>query len=613
MSVRRDALMFLAAALVPAAAVGWFGLRALQNEEAALRREAALEVSSTAQRLAGSIQQGIERGAEALSRARVEEARTDDDASVERAIAAVRATTPDFAEPVAVGADGRLLAPKPPSAERAGAKRASETCPGLADYLSATADERRHAAALDACSDARDASGRWVWPILALAELRAERDAALGDRLAAWIERNGAAMRAEEREATRLELGELGAADQPWHARATRALANADAGAPSVSSSIGGALRSEAALRARRSERPLARWEGDGAVGVLVPAGEAARAGFVVTPETLRRAADARPAWLDVSPSLAVDVVTATASRASPEQAPEATAWITDGLGLRVRVARPELLAARASRSRRLLGALVALSAAGAVGLAALLFARVRAARRTSELRTTFAAAVSHELRTPLASVRMLSELLADGKVAETEQKEVAEALAREARRMGDTVERFMAYARMERGKLVARRKREDVAEIVRGRVAAFRERRPGAEVDLDAPDALTADVDRAQIELSVDNLLENALKYAPDGGPYRVALRSAGGDVEIVVADRGPGVPAPLRRRIFLPFERGDERLSKATEGTGLGLALVRTAARAHGGDASLSDASPGATFVVRFPARVEHARNEA
>jgi signal transduction histidine kinase len=78
------------------------------------------------------------------------------------------------------------------------------------------------------------------------------------------------------------------------------------------------------------------------------------------------------------------------------------------------------------------------------------------------------------------------------------------------------------------------------------------------------------------------------------------------GEEVIIDVIDRGPGLDARALERVFLPFERADDRLSRATEGTGVGLALVRGIARAHGGDASVvSEPGRGSTFTLRFPRR--------
>src|SRR6185436_19039439 len=88
-----------------------------------------------------------------------------------------------------------------------------------------------------------------------------------------------------------------------------------------------------------------------------------------------------------------------------------------------------------------------------AFALAAALFARVRAARRSSELRTDFVSAVSHELRTPIASVRMLAELLEQGRAGPEEHAEIFEAIARESRRLGETVDRLLGFSRMAAGR----------------------------------------------------------------------------------------------------------------------------------------------------------------
>jgi signal transduction histidine kinase len=116
--------------------------------------------------------------------------------------------------------------------------------------------------------------------------------------------------------------------------------------------------------------------------------------------------------------------------------------------------------------------------------------------------------------------------------------------------------------------------------------------------------DAIEADVDAVLLGLVFDNLLGNAAKYAPEGAPYRVVIERAGDVVSVSVADRGPGLDRKARERIFLPFERADDRLVRATEGTGVGLALVRGIAEAHGGRAHvISEPGKGATFIVELP----------
>ena len=117
----------------------------------------------------------------------------------------------------------------------------------------------------------------------------------------------------------------------------------------------------------------------------------------------------------------------------------------------------------------------------------------------------------------------------------------------------------------------------------------------------------LAADLDPALFELTIDNLLENAAKYASAGTPYVVRLETLGELLRLSVEDHGPGVPLGLDKKIWEAFERGDDRLSKATSGTGLGLSLVRGVALAHGGRADFERLEKGTRFVVEWPRKAE------
>jgi two-component system phosphate regulon sensor histidine kinase PhoR len=238
------------------------------------------------------------------------------------------------------------------------------------------------------------------------------------------------------------------------------------------------------------------------------------------------------------------------------------------------------------------------------VGLAALLFTRARRAQRLAELRTDFVAAVSHELRTPLASVRMFTELLEAGQIPPEERAEVQRTLAAETRRLSTTLDRMLRFGALSRGKLAVEKQRVRLADVAQAAADRFRSAHPDRTVLVDADDAASADADAHLLGLVLDNLLSNAAKYAPHGAPYRLRAFCERNEAVLSVADSGPGLDPRAQTRVFLPFERADDRLSKATEGTGVGLALVRGIARAHGGDASVESASgKGATFSVRFP----------
>ncbi len=235
---------------------------------------------------------------------------------------------------------------------------------------------------------------------------------------------------------------------------------------------------------------------------------------------------------------------------------------VASELSIRLVPSDPGAVARYATRSRRILGALGGFAVVAAFGLAALLFARMRAARRSSALRTDFVAAVSHELRTPIASMRMLAELLEEGRVEPAEQAEVFEALAREARRLGETVDRLLGFSRMAAGRYAIDRVLAQVAPVVAASIDTFEERHPELpRVERALDGEVVADVDAGQLRLAVDNLLANARKYAPEGTPYRVSVQPEGAGVAVTVADRGPGVARRDQARIFEPFERADDR----------------------------------------------------
>jgi signal transduction histidine kinase len=225
-----------------------------------------------------------------------------------------------------------------------------------------------------------------------------------------------------------------------------------------------------------------------------------------------------------------------------------------------------------------------------------------------AERRATFVSAVTHELRTPLTTLRTYAEMLADGKIESPEKRaRYLETLHREAVRLGHLVENVLSWARIEKGRGGERRERVEVAplflhlrERLEGRAEAA-----GMRLELDpGPEGLAVLADPAAVEQILFNLVDNACKYAAAGAEaeVRVSAAAEGGRVAIRVVDRGPGIPADARARLFQPFSRSAEQAAGAAPGVGLGLALCRRLARALGGDL-LVEPGEGARFVLRLP----------
>ena len=220
--------------------------------------------------------------------------------------------------------------------------------------------------------------------------------------------------------------------------------------------------------------------------------------------------------------------------------------------------------------------------------------------------KTSFVANVSHEFKTPLTTIRLYSELLEQGRVADVEkQNEYLRTIGSETQRLARLVNNALDFSRLEQGKKKFQRESCDVSAEV-GRlldVHAPRLAETGLELKRELPaKPLMLTTDRDALEQIVLNLIDNACKYAADGGELRVALheRAAGG-AELRVGDRGPGVPEAERERIFEKFHRVDDALTAEKSGTGLGLSIARQLARGLGGELRCeARAGGGAEFVL-------------
>jgi signal transduction histidine kinase len=245
---------------------------------------------------------------------------------------------------------------------------------------------------------------------------------------------------------------------------------------------------------------------------------------------------------------------------------------------------------------------------AGAASVAGLcVVALVWRSERLARQRSQFAASAAHELRTPLAGLRMYSEMLADGLGDPTRTRDYAHRVAEEAARLGRVVSNVLGFTRLERGTLQIRPEPGDLAAAVRECVERQRPalEAAGARVELSIPDQFPeVPFDRDAIAGIVQNLVDNAEKYTRSARDreIHIALSSADDSVTLSVRDRGPGIPADVREKLFRPFVRGNR--DDAPAGLGLGLVLVKAMAEAHEGRVNCADApGGGALFTVILP----------
>ena len=219
----------------------------------------------------------------------------------------------------------------------------------------------------------------------------------------------------------------------------------------------------------------------------------------------------------------------------------------------------------------------------------------------SEQLRNAILSSVSHDLRTPLAVITGAATTLQDDEVEEGLRRELTETIVQEADHLNRLVQNVLDMTRLEAGALRLRRQWHVLEEVIGSALSRVDKTLGDRKVVTSLPTELSlVPLDALLIEQVLVNLLENAAKYTPDGSPVFIVAQLRGGEVEIEVADRGPGIPAAERDRIFDKFYRS----SSEGGGAGLGLTICRGIVVAHGGRIWVEDQeASGASFRFTLP----------
>ena len=230
---------------------------------------------------------------------------------------------------------------------------------------------------------------------------------------------------------------------------------------------------------------------------------------------------------------------------------------------------------------------------------------------------------ISHELATPMTPIVGYVKLLADQELGPLvpAQEKALRAMGECVERLRGLIDNLLDVTALETGKLKLAVRPLDFGEVFRRALGRRHRAFEAASLALAAeiPDGLSGQGDPERLGQALDHLLDNALKFTPSGGSVGVRVRRlASGHVEVVVADTGPGVPSETVERLFEPFYQVDGSPTRAHGGTGIGLAIVKGIARAHGGDARVASPADeriggirlgGAAFTVLVPERAPRA----
>jgi signal transduction histidine kinase len=232
----------------------------------------------------------------------------------------------------------------------------------------------------------------------------------------------------------------------------------------------------------------------------------------------------------------------------------------------------------------------------------------VRRQRELDTLKDEFIAVISHELRTPLASVYGAAVTLEERSVDDETRQRLLNVIRRESKRLATVVNDVLWASRLEARKATAEPEWFDAAALAREAAARAAEIAPANVSIVAAGDSVSAHVPPEQLRMVLANLIDNAVKYSPEGGTVDVRVAEQNGGVRFSVSDQGMGVPEGERERIFDKFIRLDPEMSRGIGGTGLGLYICRELVAKMGGAIWVSANKPqGSTFTVEIPVAEE------
>ena len=277
-----------------------------------------------------------------------------------------------------------------------------------------------------------------------------------------------------------------------------------------------------------------------------------------------------------------------------------------EGLRLQIIAARPALFEAAARQQARWMLGLLAFAVAISGGALFFIHRAVERERRLNAMKSDFVASVSHELRAPVASIRLMADALNAEKIEPHTVREFHRLISREGARLTTLIENVLDFARIEQGRKRWHFEMSDLGALVTETLALMEPlaAEKGITFVLASFPKVEANVDPGAIQQALVNLLDNAIKFSPAGSQVEIVLTENLSNWEIQITDQGPGIPAAEYQRIFQKFHRLGSELRRETQGTGIGLSLVKAVAEAHGGRVVLASAvGQGSTFTLIGP----------
>lgn len=238
---------------------------------------------------------------------------------------------------------------------------------------------------------------------------------------------------------------------------------------------------------------------------------------------------------------------------------------------------------------------------------AAFVYRSVRRHFLLQQQQQNFMMAVTHELKTPISVARLNLETLQKHQLDSEKQKKLIRMTLDETERLNSLTNNILVSSQLEGGGYETSKDELDLSDLFKDCIRNFMQRYPDRTFVEYVENDMDVSGDALLLQLLINNLLENAIKYSPKEKPITCILNMQHGRIHLHVIDQGPGIPDPEKKNVFKKFYRLGDETTRKTQGTGLGLYLCKKIAEGHGADISVTDnQSGGSNFNVSFKADV-------
>ena len=234
---------------------------------------------------------------------------------------------------------------------------------------------------------------------------------------------------------------------------------------------------------------------------------------------------------------------------------------------------------------------------------AVFVYRAVRRQLRLSQQQQNFMMAITHELKTPIAITKLNLETLQKRKLEESQQQKLIGNTLQEANRLNDLCNNILLTSQLEGGAYRFEREEIDLGDLVKASVEQYRHRFASRVIESSIENDAGVMGEPLLLQMLVNNLLENALKYSPKDKPLYVEVKQEGRYIKLLVKDEGSGIAAGEKEKIFEKFYRIGNENTRTSKGTGLGLYLSKKIVQDHNADITVTDNEPrGSIFTVTF-----------